>query len=400
MIDYEKLKAIAKKRLPEAVRLTCDLVRIKSLSGEEGEAAFIVRQLMERYGYDEARIDEAGNVIGLVRGSGQGRTVMFNCHLDTVDCGDVSQWRHGPFSAAIDEERIWGLGASDTKGALACQVVALGALVEEGLRPAGPVYVTAVVHEESSGFGSTYLAPKLPADIVIIGEASDNTLKLGHRGRLQFDIHFQGKSAHASNPDGAVNPHYSTARLLLALEQLKLERDPLFGSSRLTPTLYVTDRTTSNVTPGEVVLSLDCRNIPQDSEADLRAVLERLLESALQPPVTAQIELKMRHVTCYTGLVGQALAGEPSFATEREHPVVVTARDLLETAFGHGVPVGFCGFATDGGHYYCHGSQVLIFSPAEEDKCHTAMDSVAIDKMEEAILGNMALALGLSAATL
>ena len=76
MIDYEKLKAIAKKRLPEAVRLTCDLVRIKSLSGEEGEAAFIVRQLMERYGYDEARIDEAGNVIGLVRGSGQGRTVM------------------------------------------------------------------------------------------------------------------------------------------------------------------------------------------------------------------------------------------------------------------------------------------------------------------------------------
>jgi acetylornithine deacetylase/succinyl-diaminopimelate desuccinylase-like protein len=261
--------------------------------------------------------------------------------------------------------------------------------------PRGDVYVVGVAHEESSGFGSTFLAPKLAADIVVLGEASDNQIKIGHRGRLQFDIHFKGESTHASAPSRGVNPHFSAARLLLALEKLPMKSDSFFGSSSVAPTLYTTDQTSSNVTPGEVVLSLDWRNIPNETEAEIQTLLRKLIDQSLQPGVTAEIELKMRDVTCYTGYKGRALAGEPSFSTPAQDPDVLSAQAMLEQAFQHDVKIDLCQFATDGGHFRSRGSKVIIFAPSEEKHCHTSEDSVSIDKMGKAVLGNMVLTLGL-----
>jgi putative selenium metabolism hydrolase len=395
-IDYSALSALADQKLSDAVGLAREMIRRPSLSGLEADVAEFVAAKMREMNYDEVRVDEAGNVIGLIKGCVGDSTLMFNCHLDTVDFGERSRWLHDPFSGDVEEGYLWGLGASDTKGAFACQIVAMAALVEAGMRPVGDVYVVGVVHEESSGFGSTYLAPRLKAGTVIIGEATGNDLKIGHRGRLQFDVHLKGKAAHASAPDRGINPHYSAARLVLAIECLQLKKDEFFGATTIAPTLYVTDQSSSNVTPGEVVVSLDCRNIPAESEAEIRLILEELLSGCLQPGVTADIELKMRDVTCYTGKTGRALAGEPCFATPADDPGVMQAQLLLSTAFGRDVKVGACQFATDGGHFRLQGSKVIIFSPAEEKHCHTSEDCVSIDKMREAILGNMVLALGLS----
>ena len=395
-IDYSFLSALAEQKIGDAVGLAREMIRRPSLSGQEEDVAGFVAAKMKELNYDEVSVDEAGNVIGRIRGTVGGSKLMFNCHLDTVDFGERSRWLHDPFAGDVAEGFLWGLGASDTKGAFACQIVAMAALIESGIRPAGDVFVVGVVHEESSGFGSTYLAPLLKAETVIIGEATGNDLKIGHRGRLQFDIHLRGKSTHASAPDRGANPHYAAARLLLAVEHLQLMADDFFGASTVAPTLYITDQSSSNVTPGEVVVSIDCRNIPAESEADIRQKLSELLRVCLQPGVTADIELKMREVTCYTGKKGRALAGEPCFSTPPDDPTVLTAQKLLSTAFGREVNIGACQFATDGGHFRFQGSKVIIFSPAEEKHCHTSEDCVSVDKMREAILGNMVLALGLS----
>lgn len=394
-MNLDNLKKLAEAEIRQAVELTQAMVRTPSISGSESAMAALTRLSMEKLGYDEVRVDEAGNVIGTMRGQGQGPSVLFNCHLDTVAPGDETAWKYPPFAGVVADGRVWGLGASDTKGAFACQIVAVAALKKAGLLPAGDIMVVGVVHEETAGFGSIYLSQRLHADSVILGEASNNELNIGHRGRIQYDVHYTGKSTHASAPDRGNNPHFAAARLILGLESLKLGTDPLFGSTSFAPTLYSTDQTSSNVTPGNVVLTIDCRNLPDESEEYILGRLQQEVRHNLTPGISAEIVVYMRDVVCYNGFTGKAPAGEPSFATPATDKTIQLAHKTLEMALGRPVHVGMCGFATDGGHFRSRGSKVMVFAPAEERHCHTKEDSVSIALMQEAILGNMALAIAL-----
>ena len=394
-MDIGALRKLAEQELDPAVKLTQSMIRIPSISGSEAAMAALTNKQMQELGYDEVTVDEAGNVLGLMRGQGAGRSVMFNCHLDTVSAGDESTWKYPPFAGVVAEERVWGLGASDTKGAFACQIVAVAALKKAGLLPPGDIWVAGVVCEETAAFGSIHLAQHLKTDSVILGEASDNQLNIGHRGRILYDIHYTGKSTHASVPARGNNPHFAAARMILAVESLKLGVDPEFGSTSFAPTLYSTDQVSSNVTPGKISLSIDCRNIPGESEDFILERLDQLIQRNLVPGVDAKIVVEFYDVLCYNGFKGKAPAGEPSFTTPADDETVQCAHKALEAVLGRQVEVGMCGFATDGGHFRSRGSKVMVFSPAEERHCHTNEDSVSIAKMKEALLGYMALAIEL-----
>lgn len=394
-MDFAQLRELADQELAAAVQMAQAMVQTPSISGSEANMADLTRRYMLALGFDEVKIDEAGSVIGRMRGRSHGPSVMFNCHLDTVAAGDETTWKYPPFGGVIDEGRIWGLGASDTKGAFACQIVATAALKKAGLLPKGDIWVVGVVHEETAGFGSIHLSKNLKADSVILGEASNNQLNIGHRGRIQYDVHYTGKPTHASVPERGSNPHFAAARMILALENLKLGSDSLFGATSFAPTLYSTDQTSSNVTPGKVLLVIDCRNIPNESEDYILGRLNEMVRDRLVPGVTAEIIVHMRDVVCYNGFTGKAPAGEPSFVTPESDLIVQLAHQTLEKALGRIVEIGMCGFATDGGHFRSQGSKVMVFAPAEERHCHTKDDSVGISHMREAILGNMALAIAL-----
>ena len=389
------MQKLAEQELALAVTMTQEMIRVPSISGDEAAMAELTQKYMHELGYDEVSVDAVGNVLGLMRGTGSGSSVMFNCHLDTVAAGDPSVWKYPPYDGVVAEDRVWGLGASDTKGAFACQIVAVAALKKAGLLPAGDIWVAGVVCEETAAFGSIYLSKQLKVDSVILGEASNNQLNIGHRGRILYHVNYTGKSTHASVPEHGSNPHFAAARMILALEKLKLGTDPLFGSSSFAPTLYSTDQTSSNVTPGKVKLSIDCRNIPTESEGYILGQLTELARQNLTPGVTAEIIVELYDVVCYNGYRGKAPAGEPSFVTPADDDAVLRAHKALESAMGHPVEVGMCGFATDGGHFRSQGSKVMVFAPAEERHCHTREDSISIAKMQAAIAGNMALAIEL-----
>ena len=114
---------------------------------------------MRRLGYDEEERDRAGNVIGWMRGTGGGSSVMLNSHLDHVDVGDHARWPYPPFGAEIHDGAIWGRGASDVKGPFALQVLAPAILRQAGITLAGDVAVTGVVMEEIGGVGAVLGAP-------------------------------------------------------------------------------------------------------------------------------------------------------------------------------------------------------------------------------------------------
>src|ERR671932_2130652 len=127
-MDRVEWLALAREREDEVVAFARRLIATPSMPGEEGAVAALVQEEMRRLGYDEVRADELGNVIGVIRGRGRGRSVMLNTHLDHVSPGDPALWTDPPFSATVRDGAIYGRGAVDIKGIITANAgIAAGA---------------------------------------------------------------------------------------------------------------------------------------------------------------------------------------------------------------------------------------------------------------------------------
>lgn len=397
MPEQTHLLALARERSEELVDFARRLIQTPSMPGQEGAAAALVQEEMRRLGYDDVGTDDVGNVIGMIRGSGGGRSVMLNTHLDHVSPGDPTLWTDPPFSATVRDGAIYGRGAVDIKGPMACQVHAGGLLRAAGLRPAGDLYVVGAVLEECGGLGSRHLAQTTRTDSAVIGEPSFNTLRRGHRGRLGLIAEVRGRAAHASVPAHAINPHYALAHFLARLPALPMREQAPFGASTVAPTLYSTDNTSSNVIPSTARVYLDWRNVPDETPDDVLALLRPLLLEALPHGASGDVRLDTEEMATYTGVRDTVPAIFRSFVTAEDDPVLVTARHALEDLFGRPFPPDIWGFATDGGHLMAAGIPTIGFGPGDERQAHVADEHIAIDQMVEALAANAALALALSA---
>lgn len=372
------------------------LIQTPSLPGKEGDLAALVQAEMEGLGYDEVIVDDVGNVIGVLAGTGAGATVQFNTHLDHVDPGDPAAWPYPPYAATVADGAIWGRGASDTKGAMAAAVYAGAALKRAGLTHAGDIEIVAVVQEEVGGLGSRHLARTRRPDYAVIGEATSNRLALGHRGSSNLIARFIGKSVHAARPADGINPHYSAARFLARLGEIRLGGNDLLGPSTLAPTLYTTDQVSPNVTPGVVEILLNWRSVAGEDPADLLAALRRLQDETLQPGCRGECFIPPAHLVTYTGCVDEEPYSFPPLLTPADAPIAVTARAALAEAYGEPVQEIIWAFATDGGHLAQAGVPCIGFGPMEETLAHTVEDRVSIEMLVTGVAGYIALALALT----
>jgi succinyl-diaminopimelate desuccinylase len=392
-----RLRAAGERQRAATVEFCQRLIRQPSMPGEEGPLAELVRAEMGRLGYDDAWIDRGGNVVGVLRGAGGGRSLMLNTHLDHVGVGDPADWPHGPFAAEIVDDVLYGRGASDIKGALAPQVYAVALLKEAGLRPAGDLYVTSVVQEEIGGLGARILVEELRPGAAILGEATSNNIRRGHRGRVGMWAEFTGVAAHASAPARGANPHYALARFLTAIEGLPMRPDETFGGSTVAPTVLRSNNESTNVIPDGVRLFLDWRNVPSESPEEIEATVRALLDGALIERVGGQIRREERTTRTYTGVEESGVVHSPAYALPADHPLVVGARDVLADFYGRPVEVGTWGFATDGGWFMAAGIDTIGFSPCEEAYAHTIHDQIALPMLHDGLLGYAALSLALTA---
>ena len=369
-----------------------ELIQTRSMSGEEGEIASLVSSQMSELGYDEVSSDEAGNVIGLVRGLGTAPTTMFNTHLDHVDAGDPSDWPHDPFGGEVHDGVVWGRGAVDIKGPLAAQVFGVARLIESGDRPPGDVYVTSVVQEEVGGLGARHMAETLAPDLIMIGEPSRNEVRRGHRGRVELQAHVRGRMAHASMTSIGRNPLEVIGRFLSRLDEIDLPNDPNLGRSTVAPTLIRTDQTSANVIPGEVALTLDCRTVAGQNSRTLSDALGPLLSECEIEGTSSQICIPEEDNVSYAGLEMTYSAEHPSLSLSADHMAVQTAVQVLAGALGSEPPVGVWDFATDGGHFAEAGRTVVGFGPGDDRLAHTVSEHIHIQELEIGIRGNEALA--------
>lgn len=136
------------------------------------------------------------NVVGLYKGSGGGRSLLLNGHVDVIPPGPDNSWEHDPFSSEIHDNRLYGRGASDMKSGLAAMTMALDCLLDAGIRLKGDIIIEYVMDEELSGNGTLACVMKgYQADAGICCETSSLHVQPACIGRVWFEITVQGKPA-------------------------------------------------------------------------------------------------------------------------------------------------------------------------------------------------------------
>jgi acetylornithine deacetylase len=199
------------------------MINVHSFTGDEQRMAELMTELYEQMGLQTQwqQVEEnRANALGTWRGAGGGPTLMFNGHMDTSYSGREPWLRDVPGfqpSAFVDDGRLYGLGISNMKGALACYVEAVRALQDAGVRLRGDVLIAAVCGEiektqygdaqgaQYRGYaaGSRYLVTHGGvADMCLLGEPTEGKVVLGHFGALWLRIRVHGNFIHTAFSEG------------------------------------------------------------------------------------------------------------------------------------------------------------------------------------------------------
>jgi putative selenium metabolism hydrolase len=370
-----------------ALDFAIELIRTPGLPGEEADVARVLRDEMEALGLEDIRVDEAGNVIGVARGRGEAPAVLLNCHLDVVAEGDHSEWEVPPFSGEVSGGYLHGRGAMDIKGPLAIQTYAAAALI--GQAP-GDVIVAHTVLEERGGLGMKYLLESGSVDpaVIIIGEATHGDVCIGHRGRAELEIAIQGSAGHASVPERASNALDLVGEVLAAVRDLEAsqESDEVLGRSSAVATMVDVRPETRNVIPDDVVVTVDWRILPGDSDESLLERLQAAVSARIStPPAGLSCEVRLASVTqrTYTGFERARNMFSPGFLMEPHDPIVLAAAAAVgrRDAPDHPATIRPWRFATDGGWSHgVHGVPTIGFAPGEERYAHTNRERLDVEE--------------------
>jgi acetylornithine deacetylase len=268
----------------QIVELASRLVAIDSVNpalvpggAGEGAAAALVAEWCTARGLDvEVVGGERPSVIARRRGSGGGRSLLLNGHLDTVGVAGMQ----GPFEPRVEGGRLYGRGSYDMKGALAAVLVA--AADATGLR--GDVIVTAVADEELASAGTETVLERVRADAAIVAEPTELEVAVAHRGFVGFEIETAGVAAHGSRPDLGEDAIVKMGPVLVALEQLDTRlqggrRHPLAGPGAIHASVIEGGQEMSSF-PARCVLLGERRTIPGETVADVEAELHEVAGGA------------------------------------------------------------------------------------------------------------------------
>ncbi len=219
---------VNKKRL---IKLTRELIRINSENppGCEYRIAAFVKRYLDKLGL-KIKIHELkkrrSNVVALLEGRNQKHSLLITPHLDTVPAG--KSWHFNPFKGEIYGGRIYGLGATDCKGNLACGLEAINSIVEDGIALDYNLIFAATCDEESgSSLGVIPLLDKgiLKPDAAIVLDSDDFDIIVTQKGLIHLKVKIQGNKAHGAYPWLGVNA------IDIAIDVLKELKSHKFTSS-------------------------------------------------------------------------------------------------------------------------------------------------------------------------
>jgi acetylornithine deacetylase len=270
------------------VELLRQLVAIDSVNPDlvpggagEVEIARFVARWLDKAGL-EVEVNEPvpgrPSVVGIARGTGGGKSLMLNAHMDTVGVAGMER----PYDPVVEGDRLYGRGAYDMKAGLAAIMLAGAAARQGSLR--GDVIVTAVADEENASFGTEGILKLWSADAAIVTEPTELRVCVAHKGFVWLEAVTIGRAAHGSRPDEGIDAIAKMGHVLVGLEELDraLRAQPrhrLLRSGSVHASLITGGQERSSY-PERCVLDIERRTIPGETaegvEAEVRAILDAI----------------------------------------------------------------------------------------------------------------------------
>ena len=231
-----------------------NMVRIPSTQGNEKEAQLLIADKLREMRLDvevwepdgevleshpffnspRNRFTGSPNVVGVMKGSGGGRSIILNGHMDVVPVGNLEQWQEDPFSGKVVDGKLFGRGATDMKGGIASLLLAVGAVQGLGLKLKGDVIFQSVIEEESGGAGTLAAILKgYTADAALIPEPTNLRIFPKQQGSMWFRIEVKGRSAHGGTRYEGVSAIEKSMTVLKHIAELEEQRN-----ARITDPLY------------------------------------------------------------------------------------------------------------------------------------------------------------------
>jgi len=284
------------------IQILSDLVSINSTNpllandgAGEAEIGAYLANALTNLGLDVTTFElEPGrlNVVGRLKGTGNGRSLLLNAHMDTVG---VEGMTIDPFGAEIRDGRLYGRGSQDMKGSLAAMLTAVKALVDGNIKLRGDLLITAVADEEYTSIGTADLVKHVKADAAIVTEPTDLAICRAHRGFIWFDVETFGRAAHGSRFQEGIDANMRMGRFLARLDDLEKEvrqrrPHPLVGP----PSLHAATLkggTEISIYAAHCLLQVERRTIPGESVDQAAAEIQKIIDqlSAEDPTFKAKL---------------------------------------------------------------------------------------------------------------
>ena len=282
----------------DPVAIARDLIRCRSVTPEEGGALAYLQGVLEKAGFTVHRTTfaEPGTapVENLYARIGTERpNLVFAGHTDVVSPGDEAAWQHPPFAGDVEDGRLYGRGAVDMKGGIACfAAAALDYLAAQGGTPKrGSISLLITGDEEGIAVNGTPKLLKWAAergesfDHCILGEPSNvevlgDAIKAGRRGSLSGTLVVRGRQGHVAYPDRADNPIRGLVTLIAALQAPLDDGSDQFDPSHLEFTSVDVGNTTVNLIPGEARARFNIRYNDRHNQTALKTLLEHRAKAA------------------------------------------------------------------------------------------------------------------------
>ena len=257
---WDKVFDAVESHREEGLELLQTLVRIPSVTGNEKACQEVITERTRPVGLEmdiwepareelmthpayvpvEISYENRPNVVGRLRGSGGGQSLILNGHIDVVPPGPVERWTHSPWSGHFEDGKVFGRGSVDMKAGLVTMILAVRALQTAGLRLRGDLTLQSVVDEEQGGNGTLACVLRgYRADACVFTEATGlDKVAIANRGAQFFRITVPGQAGGTEYKHSLVNPITKAVEIFQAVEAYSIMRE-----SAVSHTLYDNDET-------------------------------------------------------------------------------------------------------------------------------------------------------------
>ncbi|KUO70753.1 MAG: hypothetical protein APF77_06385 [Clostridia bacterium BRH_c25] len=372
---------LAQFQKDEALELLCEAINIITVNpdGEETILAEFIADYLKDTGcsVEVAEFSEGrANVIAILKGYKNEKSLLINGHLDTVPFGNRSGWDFPPNFSTIKDGRLYGRGSSDMKSGLCAMLYAFKQLALEGFTPQNDIIFIGTGDEETSGLGAQAVIKSGLLDRVgrvIIGEPTGNEISVASKGTLWLEFTIHGKTSHGAYPLEGINACEIALKLFSELKSLVCEKIHPYLSNPTCTLTKIQGGGKVNMVPDACTMTLDIRTVPLIKHEQLLISVNRLIKHIEQRYSGAKLEFTV-------------LTNRKAVEISMDDMLVKELSESVRTVRGNPPVLTGTSFFSDASIFLMqYNLPTVLFGPGESSEAHKPNEYVSLEKYFEAI---------------